>query len=141
MHRKMYRIAALLSMFAVALGAFGAHALKEILTADSLVSYQTATTYLTIHALALFIVGNLYRHYKEKKMIWASYLMIVGIVLFSGSIYFRVLAKAASIGGFDAVVWITPVGGVSFMLGWLMLFISIPKSDSRSSSKENSESA
>lgn len=140
MHKKIYRIAALLSMLAVILGAFGAHWLKKYLTAESLASFQTATTYLTIHALALFIVGNLFRHYKEKKMIVVSYLMITGIVLFSGSIYFRVFTTAAAVGGFDAVVFITPVGGLAFILAWLLLFVSIPKSEERHSSKERRNS-
>jgi len=72
MQRTFFRTAALLAMVSVMLGAFGAHALKEHLSEQSLASFQTATTYMTTHAVALFIVGMMYRHYKKENngLVW-----------------------------------------------------------------------
>jgi uncharacterized membrane protein YgdD (TMEM256/DUF423 family) len=126
MQRTFFRTASLLAMLSVMLGAFGAHALKEHLTDQSLASFQTATTYMMTHAVALFIVGMMYRHYKKKTMVWAGNFFVIGIIMFSGSIYMRI---ALSYLGYEKLVivnTITPFGGLMFILGWLMLFVSIP---------------
>ena len=70
-------------MISVMLGAFGAHALKEHLTEQSLDSFQTATTYMMTHAIGLFIVGMMYRHYKKKAMLWSGNFFVMGIIFFS----------------------------------------------------------
>ncbi len=126
MQRTFFRTAALLAIFSVMLGAFGAHLLKGYLTEQSLDSFQTATTYMMNHAIALFIVGNLYRHYKKKTMVWSGYLFVMGIVIFSGSIYLRIVLTYLGFEKLYLVNLITPFGGLMFILGWLMLFISIP---------------
>jgi uncharacterized membrane protein YgdD (TMEM256/DUF423 family) len=126
MQRTFFRTAAILAMFSVILGAFGAHVLKEYLTEQSLDSFQTATTYMMNHAIALFIVGKMYRHYKKKTMVWAGNFFVMGIIMFSGSIYLSILLKFLGYEKLTLVNLITPVGGLMFILGWLMLFISIP---------------
>lgn len=126
MQRTFFRTAAILAMISVMLGAFGAHALKAFVSEQTLVSFQTATTYMMTHAFALFIVGMLYRHYKKKTMIWAGNFFMLGIILFSGSIYLRIILTYVGFDKLSIVNMITPVGGLLFILGWLMIFVSIP---------------
>ena len=125
MHRKLFRIAAFLMALAVALGAFGAHLLKKLLTPSLLEGYQTATYYQMIHAIGIFIAGFIYKQYHSKKMWVAGQLFLFGIICFSGSIYIRVVLSFAgytSLGMFNLV---TPSGGVLLILGWLWLLLSI----------------
>jgi len=130
MQRTFFRTAAIIAMISVMLGAFGAHALKEHLTEQALASFQTATTYMMTHAVALFIVGMMYRHYKKKAMVWSGNFFVMGIIMFSGSIYLRIALSYLGYDKLTIVNIITPVGGVLFILGWLMLFISIPPRES-----------
>ena len=126
MHRTFFRTAAILAMISVMLGAFGAHALKGHLSEQSLASFQTATTYMMSHAVALFIIGMMYRHYKTKKMVWSGNFFVMGIIMFSGSIYLRITLSYMGYDKLAIVNFITPIGGLMFILGWLMLFVSIP---------------
>ena len=126
MQRTFFKIAAIIAMTSVILGAFGAHALKEHISEQSLASFQTATTYMINHALALFIVGMMYRHYKKKSIIWSGNFFVLGIIMFSGSIYLSIVLQYLGYDKLTIVNIITPVGGLMFILGWLMLFISIP---------------
>ncbi len=126
MQRTFFRTAAVLAMISVMLGAFGAHALKEHLSEQSLASFQTATTYMMSHAVALFIVGMMYRHYKKKTMVWSGNFFVMGIIMFSGSIYLRLALSYLGFEKLTIVNFVTPLGGLMFILGWLMLFVSIP---------------
>ncbi|MCE2848219.1 MAG: DUF423 domain-containing protein [bacterium] len=126
MQRTFFRTAALLAMISVILGAFGAHALKALITEQALASFHTATTYMMTHAIALFIVGMMYRHYKNKTMVWSGNFFVMGIIMFSGSIYLRIALSYLGYEKLDVINLITPVGGLMFILGWLLLFISIP---------------
>jgi uncharacterized membrane protein YgdD (TMEM256/DUF423 family) len=132
MQRTFFRLASLFAMLAVVLGAFGAHALKAYLSEQSMAGFQTATTYMMTHAIAIFIVGILHRHYKKKTMVWAGNLFITGIILFSGSIYLRQLLLFLGFEKTAIVALVTPLGGLMFILGWLFVFLSI-------SPKENAE--
>ena len=126
MQRIFFRTAALIAMISVILGAFGAHALKELVSEQTLVSFHTATSYMMTHALALFIVGMMYRHYKNKTMIWSGNFFVMGIIMFSGSIYLRIGLSYLGYDKLDVINIITPLGGLMFILGWLMMFVSIP---------------
>ena len=113
---------ALLGAIAIGLGAFGAHSLKEVLTADQLDSFETAVRYQMYHVIVLLIVltGALLSS-KVKKII--SLLFILGILLFSGSIY------AITFGIPAEFIWfITPIGGLMFIVGWVLLAIHFLKS-------------
>lgn len=137
MHRKMFRLAALLMALAVTLGAFGAHLLKKLLTASLLEGYQTAVQYHMIHSIAIFIAGFLYKQYHDKKIKTASRLFLFGIICFSGSIYIRVLLSFAgytSLGMFNLV---TPLGGVLFILGWVFLALSVTGSSHEKHAEED----
>jgi uncharacterized membrane protein YgdD (TMEM256/DUF423 family) len=108
--------------FAVALGALGAHGLKRILTPEWLAIYQTAVHYHMIHALGLLCIGILAQRYSTT--LWlkgAGYCLLAGIILFSGSLYALSLSELRFLGA------ITPIGGISFIGGWIFLAIAIWK--------------
>lgn len=113
MERQWLVLGGLLAGFGVALGAFGSHALKATLTAnDRLDTYQTAVQYQLIHALALLAVGLLTAHLSSSQLGWAGGLFVLGIILFSGSLYLLAVFNIRWMGA------ITPLGGVAFLLGW-----------------------
>lgn len=106
----------------IALGAFGAHGLKKILSADMLVVYQTGIQYHFYHAFGILIIGLLLLHFPKSKLIPISgWLMMVGIVLFSLSLYTLSLTEIRGLG------MITPFGGVSFLSAWIFLVVAIWK--------------
>ena len=127
MHKTFLKTAALFGALSVTLGAFAAHKLKEIFSADSLSVFETAVRYQFYHVFALLAVGILYANFSSTKMRWAGYLFIAGIILFSGSLYLLCYLKYCQAGGFNWVGAITPFGGAAFIGGWLMLFLAIRK--------------
>lgn len=128
MHRSFFKAASAVAMLAVIIGAFGAHLLKNYLSPQELESIQTAVTYQMTHAIALFLTGILCRIYRKPKMIFAGYLFFSGIILFSGSIYLRILLSNMGLPQTNMIAIITPFGGASFILGWLLLMVAIPSS-------------
>ena len=126
MHRILYRIAAFFAGLSVIIGAFGAHFLKTILSPESLNSIHTAVNYQVIHSIAIIVIGLLYSHYRVKRIILAAYFLVVGIILFSGSIYVLALLTYLGFEHNVLVGLLTPLGGGAFIIGWLLLLISIP---------------
>jgi uncharacterized membrane protein YgdD (TMEM256/DUF423 family) len=126
MHKGYIKTAAVLGALSVMLGAFAAHGLKQILTADDLQIFETAVRYQFYHVFALLAVGILYKDFAGKYMLWAGKLFIAGIILFSGSLYLLCYVKhnAMPLNWLGAI---TPFGGVAFIAGWLMLFTAIIK--------------
>ncbi|MBX9733571.1 MAG: DUF423 domain-containing protein [Chitinophagaceae bacterium] len=118
-------IASMLAALAVALGAFGAHGLKNYADEATLNTFETAVRYQFYHALALLIAGILFKNFPDKKIKNACTFFIVGICLFSGSLYILTLLKINTITGLNFIGAITPVGGLSFILGWLFLALGI----------------
>jgi uncharacterized membrane protein YgdD (TMEM256/DUF423 family) len=107
---------------AVATGAFGAHALKSMLAATNrLETFETGVKYQFYHALALLILGLLMQKYEHKLFIWSGYGFIVGIILFSGSLYILSLTGVNKWGA------VTPLGGLAFLVGWTMLLVGVSK--------------
>jgi uncharacterized membrane protein YgdD (TMEM256/DUF423 family) len=106
-----------LAALAVGLGALGAHALKSELPPQQLVSFHTAVQYQMYHAIGLVLVGLLSLHHHSRFFDGAGWSMLVGITLFSGLIY----AWLAT--GRRFFVYPVPVGGVAFIIGWLLLAI------------------
>lgn len=100
---------------AVAAGAFGAHALKSILDAPSLQVFDTATRYQMYHAVALCIVSWAIDRYPEQRLEQIGWLFTIGILLFSGSLYMVSLAGIRWLGA------VTPIGGLAFLAGWILL--------------------
>lgn len=108
--------AAVALALAVSMGAFGAHALKARLAADALAVYQTAVQYHFWHALGLVVVGLLWQQHPQWALLgWVAWLLLAGIVLFSGSLYALALTGMRGLGA------ITPIGGSAFIAAWLLL--------------------
>ena len=113
--KKIWIFIALSGALAVIMGAMSAHMLKDFLAVKDITRIQTAATYQMYHTLILTILA-VYYHYRSSKVIKQScWIFIVGIVLFSGSLYIYTFSKV------HALVFITPVGGVLLILGWLSL--------------------
>ena len=116
MSRLFLSLGAVNAFLCVGLGAFGAHGLKQKLSADMLAVYQTGVQYHFYHALGLIAVGLILLHYPASKPVAISgWLMQVGIVLFSLSLY------VLSLTGMRGLGIITPFGGVAFLSAWGML--------------------
>ena len=113
--RTLVTAAAMNMMIAVAAGAFGAHALKTVLDSDMLAVWHTAVTYQIAHALGLFVIVLLMPRYKSILLARAGTVMLIGIVIFSGSLY------ALALSGWRMLGAITPIGGVAFLLAWAMV--------------------
>jgi uncharacterized membrane protein YgdD (TMEM256/DUF423 family) len=116
--RLFIRLGALAGFVGVALGAFGAHALRAQLSADHLAAFETGVRYQLVHALALLLVGLLIGRRPARLTTVAGWCFAVGIVLFSGSLYVLTLT------GMTAVGIVTPVGGLSFLAGWACLALA-----------------
>jgi len=126
MHKKFLVIAALLGALSVALGAFAAHKLKEILAPDVLQIFETAVKYQMYHALALLATGILLLQFPSSQLRWAGNLFLAGIILFSGSLYLLCFIKQQQI----QALWvgaITPFGGLCFIAGWILLAVGVAR--------------
>lgn len=127
MHKRFVTTGALLGAIAVALGAFGAHGLKKIVSAETVQVFQTGVQYQMYHALALLLTGLLYEKCSQKLAKTAGILFVIGIILFSGSLYLLTAGKATEATSLDKAGIITPIGGVCFIAGWVFLFIAAMK--------------
>lgn len=114
---------------AVALGAFGAHGLKKIVPAETVNTFQTGVQYQMYHSLALVAVAIIFEKFPNKLMVWAGAAFCIGILLFSGSLYLLTILKATGKVGMEGVGIITPFGGLFFIMGWLLLFAGVMKSN------------
>ncbi|MEX2165292.1 MAG: DUF423 domain-containing protein [Sulfuricaulis sp.] len=107
----------------VMLGAFGAHGLKARMTAEMLAVYQTGVHYHLFHALGQLAVGIVALHIVDSVYLkWAGWLMLAGIILFSGSLY------VLSVSGLRWLGMVTPFGGLAFIAAWIVFVIAIAKS-------------
>ncbi len=118
MDRLFFSLGAVSGAIAVAAGAFGAHALKLRLTPDLLAIFDTASRYQMFHALALLAAGWAVSQWPSASARAAGWCFVAGTVVFSGSLY------ALSLSGVRALGAITPIGGVLFMAGWLLLAVA-----------------
>ncbi len=128
MHKNYLITAAIFGGLAVALGAFGAHALEKITTDPVILhGYQTAVQYQFFHALALLAVGILAEKFPGRWLKWAGRCFISGILLFSGSLYLLTFLKIRDNAAIKFVGPITPVGGLLFIAGWLFLLLAFAR--------------
>jgi uncharacterized membrane protein YgdD (TMEM256/DUF423 family) len=127
MDKKIISTGAIFGMIAIILGAFGAHALKKVLSIEELSTFETGVKYQMYHALFLALIGTLELSVKTKKIIYN--LVVFGVIFFSGSIY---LLATNSLTTFDFKVigFITPVGGLLLILAWSALLINFIKKKS-----------
>jgi len=127
MHKKYLIIAAILGAVSVALGAFAAHGLKKIATEQIITVFETGVKYQFYHVFALIAVGVLYQQFTNKFIKNAGLFFILGIILFSGSLYLHTLKEIKNIPSLSWIVFITPLGGISFIIGWILLALGIKK--------------
>jgi uncharacterized membrane protein YgdD (TMEM256/DUF423 family) len=120
-------IAAILGALSVALGAFAAHGLKKIVPPETVASFETGVRYQFYHTFALLFTGLLLERMQSQWLGWAGYCFIIGIVLFSGSLYVLTALKATNTVGLSGVGIITPFGGLFFIAGWLFMLMGIIK--------------
>lgn len=114
MQRKFIGWGAILAMLAVGIGAFGAHMLESKISEEYMKVYETGVQYHFIHALGIILIALIAGQWGESvRLRWAGRLLIIGTVLFSGSLYIL------SISGIKILGAITPIGGVCFIAGWL----------------------
>lgn len=125
MNKKIVITACIFGLLSVILGAFGAHGLKSIISVESLQSFETGVRYQMYHALLLLFIGSTsYLTLKIKNRIF--YLILIGIILFSGSIYGLATNELTSF-DFKTIAVITPVGGLLLILSWIALLLGFVK--------------
>lgn len=113
---KLFLILGIVNGFlAVALGAFGAHGLEGKISERALHTWEKAVNYQMFHTMALLVTGLLTTKIDSVSMTWAGWLFFIGILLFSGSLYFYATT------GITFLAMITPFGGISFLIGWIIL--------------------
>lgn len=125
MDRKIFSTAAFFGMTAIILGAFGAHALKKVLTIDQLATFETGVKYQMYHALFLLFLG-LNNHLTSKTKKTILILTILGIIFFSGSIYLLATNSLTSF-DFKVIGFVTPIGGLLLIVAWSIFMIQFLK--------------
>jgi uncharacterized membrane protein YgdD (TMEM256/DUF423 family) len=125
MNKKILISASFLGFTAIILGAFAAHGLKELIPLESIQSFETGVRYQMYHALFLLFVGNTsVVSAKNKRVIF--YLVVVGWLFFSGSIY-GLATNLLTNFDFKVIGFVTPIGGLCFIFAWVLLFIDFLK--------------
>ena len=125
MDKKIISTGAILGMIAIILGAFGAHALKKVLSIEQLATFETGVRYQMYHALFLLFIGLLGMiSEKTKKTIYS--LVLSGVFLFSGSIYLLATNDLTSF-DFKVIGFVTPIGGLLLILAWGILLLNLTK--------------
>jgi uncharacterized membrane protein YgdD (TMEM256/DUF423 family) len=119
--KSILTIAAISGLLAVVLGAFGAHALKKMISPEMLEVYKTGVQYQFYHTFALLVVGILMYFNTSKALKWSGYLFVLGILLFSGSLY------GMTITGIKGLGIITPFGGTVWIAAWFLLMVHCRK--------------
>jgi uncharacterized membrane protein YgdD (TMEM256/DUF423 family) len=127
MNKKIIITALILGVLAIIFGAFGAHALKKFLTPDQLISFETGVRYQMYHALFLLFLGGTHKISERTKNV-IFLLILIGVILFSGSIYLLTTKEITTI-DISSVAFITPIGGVLLILGWVVLLFGFLKSE------------
>ncbi|HEY0092279.1 MAG TPA: DUF423 domain-containing protein [Flavobacterium sp.] len=128
MDRKILAVGAFFGLTAVILGAFGAHALKDVLNLQQLSTFDTGVRYQFYHALLLLFIGSLNMSPGQRRNV-IFYLLTVGIVFFSGSIYLLATDNLNDF-NFKRIALVTPIGGLLLIVAWLLLFVEFLKKKS-----------
>ena len=121
MERKIITTAAILGMIAIVLGAFGAHALKKVLSLEQLNTFETGVKYQMYHALLLLFVGTS-KSISAKTQRAVYFLVVLGVLLFSGSIYLLATNDLTTF-DFKKIGFVTPIGGLLLIGAWFLVFI------------------
>jgi len=124
-HKGYIKTAAFLGALSVMLGAFAAHGLKNIADEQTISIFNKGVQYQFYHVFALALVAILYKTYPNKLISTSGLLFILGIVFFSGSLYVYTYKIIYNLSGLEWIVYLTPIGGVLFIAGWLCLSLGI----------------
>lgn len=125
MNKTILITGSILGILSIVLGAFGAHALKELIPFELQLTFETGVRYQMYHALLLLFVGsNQLLQLKTKKIIYG--LVVIGLLFFSGSIY-GLATNALTAFNFKTIGFITPIGGLLLILAWILMFIDFVK--------------
>ena len=127
MHKGFLITGSLLAALAVGLGAFGAHGLKKIVPVETISTFETGVKYQFYHCFALILVAILFEKFPGSWMSYAGYAFIMGILLFSGSLYILTLLKATGTVGLNGIGIITPFGGLFLIAGWILMALAFVK--------------
>jgi uncharacterized membrane protein YgdD (TMEM256/DUF423 family) len=127
MHKGFLKIAALLGLLSVVLGAFAAHSLKEMVSDKQLAMFETGVRYQFYHVFALLATGILYKEFPGKLLQWAGFMFCAGIFFFSGSLYFLTFFQDTIPSNLWIIYLITPLGGLCFITGWFLMALVIFK--------------
>lgn len=123
MNKKLLITGSILGVFGIILGAFAAHGLEKVVDTDAIKSFETGVRYQLYHAFLLLILGSTsFLSLKSKKIIF--YLVIIGLIFFSGSIY-GLATNSLSSFNFKTIALITPIGGLMLIAAWIVMFIGI----------------
>lgn len=122
MQKLFLTIGSVAMALAVILGAFGAHSLKKILSEEMLTIFKTGVAYHFYHAIGLLVIGIVARYLPDSALLsWSGWLMLAGIIVFSGSLYLL------SVSGIRWLGAITPVGGLCFIASWILFAVTVWK--------------
>lgn len=124
MTKNLIRLGSLMALLAVALGAFGAHGLKEVLTTNRLAIFETGIRYHFYHSFALLITAGVAHIYPNSRSNAAGWCFFIGILLFSGSLYLLACRDILNIAHWAWLGPLTPIGGLFFIIGWALLFLA-----------------
>jgi uncharacterized membrane protein YgdD (TMEM256/DUF423 family) len=128
MNKRFLIAGAIFGGLGVALGAFGAHGLQQATTDEKIIhGFQTGVQYQVYHALALLITAIIYERNPHRFIKWAGHCFITGILLFSGSLYLLTVLKIQDSSLVKIAGPVTPLGGVFFIAGWLLLLMGVVK--------------
>ena len=125
MNRRFLIAGAIFGLTAVVLGAFAAHGLKEAISTESLNSFETGVRFQMYHTFLLLILGG-YNFLSPKKSNWIFYLLCLGVLLFSGSIYLLSTGPLFNV-DFKSIALVTPLGGSLLIIGWILLLLNFIK--------------
>ncbi len=126
-YKKILLVASIFGAISVITGAFGAHALKSLLTESQLSSFKTGNTYQFYHSLLLLAIGILYKLQASKLLKTAAWLCIIGVLCFSGSLYILACRDLIGLKNTAIVGPITPLGGLFLTSSWIVLIIVFAK--------------
>ncbi|MDP4148334.1 MAG: DUF423 domain-containing protein [Bacteroidota bacterium] len=127
MNKSFLSIAALFGALSVALGAFAAHKLREMVGPEDVATFETGVRYQFYHVFALLTVALLSEKFANRWMLRAGNCFIAGIILFSGSLYVLTAMKAAESGSLKLAGYATPIGGLFFIAGWFFLWLGVTR--------------
>lgn len=117
----LFIIGAINGFLAVALGAFGAHGLEGKISENALKTWEKAVNYQMFHTVSILLTGIVLLKTQTSSLLWAGWMFVIGILLFSGSLYLY------STTGVRILAMITPFGGVAFLIGWILFGYALMK--------------